>query len=311
MGSVVKSIGGVFGANGGGGGPGPKLSKSPFDIKAPAAKYEQKANALEQQAGARTEAIQAPQLLQQLRQQALGQGPSLAEAQLKSVTTRNLAQQLAAAASMRGRNPAAAQRQALQQQGAAGRDLANASGQARLQEAQGAQQLLLQQQAQADALAQQSGQQGYERAVAPQQALQDYELARFGADVNKTNQIKQQQNAILGGVLGAAGQGVGSLLSDKSEKKNIKNASKDVDNFLEALSAKSYEYKDAAKPGAAEGKRYGVMAQDLEKSSAGKSIVKDTAQGKMVDTNQGFGLIVAAQKELHERLKALEGKKKA
>lgn len=98
------------------------------------------------------------------------------------------------------------------------------------------------------------------------------------------------------------------LSSDEENKKQLPDAQKEVSSFLDKLSAKKYEYKDPTLPGAAEGERVGIIAQDLEKSSLGKSLVKNTENGKMVDTVQGFGAILAAQAELNRRLKKLEKK---
>lgn len=209
MGSAVKSVGRALGVSGEKGhGPGPKLNKQPFDIKKQAAEYEQLAKQQQAAAQARQTALNAPAVLAQLSAQALGQGPSLAEAQLKSATNRNLAQQLAAASSMRGRNPAAQQRQLLMQQGDAGRQLAEQSAVARLQEQQQAQQQLAQQQQQADAFQNQAINSGFTYAVAPQRELQNYEMTRFGADVAKTNAIRAEQNGILKGLIGAGGNAI-------------------------------------------------------------------------------------------------------
>jgi hypothetical protein len=212
VGKVVSSVGRVLGFGGGGGGPGPKLAKAPFDLSKESVEYKQFFDKQRAEAEARQAAAQTPQLIEALRKQALGQGPSLAEAQLKSATNRNLAQQLSLAAGMRGRNPAASQRQILQQQGEAGRQLADAAAQARLQESQQAQQTLLQQQQLADALAQQSGQTGFNVAVEPKRALQQFESQRFGADVARREGIRQQQSGILGGLLGAAGTIGGAMV---------------------------------------------------------------------------------------------------
>lgn len=104
--------------------------------------------------------------------------------------------------------------------------------------------------------------------------------------------------------------------SDENNKKPSQKNSKgmkapdgDVDDFLSKLQPSKYEYKDTSKPGTSPGEHYGVMAQDLEKSSIGKTLVKNTPNGKMVDTVQGFGAVLAAQSELNKRLKALEGSK--
>lgn len=100
----------------------------------------------------------------------------------------------------------------------------------------------------------------------------------------------------------------GKALSDERQKK-LPSAKKEVNSFLDELEALKYEYKDPSAPGAAPGERVGITAQDLEKSSLGSKLVQETSQGKMVDTVQGFGTVLAAQAELNRRLKKLEGKK--
>jgi len=99
----------------------------------------------------------------------------------------------------------------------------------------------------------------------------------------------------------------GAALSD--ERSKLPPAKKEVNSFMDELEALQYEYKDPSAPGAAEGTRVGITAQDLEKSSLGKTLVKNSAGGKMVDTVQGFGTVLAATAELNRRLKKLEGKK--
>lgn len=48
------------------------------------------------------------------------------------------------------------------------------------------------------------------------------------------------------------------------------------------------------------------MAQDLEKSAMGKSLVVDTTEGKMIDTRKGFGAALAGMAELNQRTAELE-----
>lgn len=81
-------------------------------------------------------------------------------------------------------------------------------------------------------------------------------------------------------------------------------------SFLDALKPYSYEYKkDAEGPGVSPGRKLGVMAQDLEKAGpVGRSMVKETQNGKQVDMGAGFGAILAAQAHLNDRLKQLESK---
>lgn len=81
-------------------------------------------------------------LANQLAAQAQGQGPSLAQAQLRQATDRNIAQQAALIGSQRGLNPNQAARQAAIQGAAANQQAAGQSAQLRLQEQQAAQQAL-------------------------------------------------------------------------------------------------------------------------------------------------------------------------
>jgi len=84
-------------------------------------------------------------------------------------------------------------------------------------------------------------------------------------------------------------------------------------NFLDALKAYSYNYKDSHsdKPEAGRGRFLSVMAQDLENAGpVGKSMVEDTPEGKMVNYGKGFGAILAAQAHLNERLSKVEKSKK-
>ncbi len=141
------------------------------------------------------------------------------------------------------------------------------------------------------------------------------EQARMQAEAQYAAAIQGGYNAsmeargkIFGGAMQAGGGALTALIgamSDRREKKAIKKES--MRGFLDALSAKSYEYKDTAKPGTAAGRRYGIMAQDLEKTPAGKSIVRETEHGKMVDVVQGFGLALAAMADLNKRLAKVEG----
>lgn len=99
-----------------------------------------------------------------------------------------------------------------------------------------------------------------------------------------------------------------SSYSDKNSKKNVEDAS--PQSFLDALKAYSYDYKDSSKPGAGEGRHLSVMAQDLEKAGpVGRSMVKNTPEGKVVDYGKGFAAMLASQVHLNERLKKSESKK--
>ena len=253
---------------------------------------------LQQQLGqTRAAAPQQAQVMEAMGKAALGQGPSLAETQLKAAQDRTLAQQLAATQAARGGSAAANQRALMKAQSDAGRNLAQSAAQERLAERQRFMQA-----------SQMQGQQtrkdlgtALDLALTPKRELQQPELARAGAQDTKDRDKSAQQTQMLGSLIAAGAM----MFSDEDLKKNKKAAGKDMTNFLDALDAKSFEYKDS-KHG--EGKNYGIMAQALEKSDVGKTLVKDTPEGKAVDVVKSFGAVLASQAELNKRLKKLEKK---
>jgi hypothetical protein len=71
----------------------------------------------------------------------------------------------------------------------------------------------------------------------------------------------------------------------------------------------SYEYKDEyeGQPGTKRGRQYGIMAQDLEKTEAGRSLVDLDENGmKHVDTDRLSMVNTAALNDLTARLDAIE-----
>ena len=275
-----------------------------FDIGKEVKPFQEMQQQLLDEQQARTGAISPTQteVLTAMGEAAAGRGPSLAEAQLKAAQDRTLAQQLAAAQAVRGGSAAALQRGLMQQQTAQGRDLAQDAATERLKERERFMQAAQQQQSQ---LRQDIGT-GVDLAVMPKREQQQAELARAQADMTRTQGRKNRQSQLLGGLLGGAAS---LMASDEEMKKNIKKAGgKDISAFLDALEAKSFDYKEPEKEGRAKGKRYGVMAQALEKSKVGKSLVEDTPEGKMVNVTQGFGAVLASAADLNKRLKKLESK---
>jgi uncharacterized protein YcfJ len=275
-------------------------------------------------------------LIEELKLKSQGGGPpSLAEKNLVSANQRSLAQTLSAASAMRGVPQGATQRQVQRQRGMAQRNLKEQGGMLQLQEQAAAQDQLA-----SLALAQQ--QESLQQVMQPGGVSAQAASTRFAEDVKREEEQRKKYGrevgaavgavgtvagGIVGGIYGgpagaaagaagggalgsAVGQGAGEAMSDKRLKKHVETAKSDVKKFLDSVGAKKYEYKDPKAPGAAKGERVGVMAQDLEKSEMGKALVRNTPQGKMVDTVQGFGALLAAQAEMHNRLKKLEKGKK-
>lgn len=101
-----------------------------------------------------------------------------------------------------------------------------------------------------------------------------------------------------------------AALSDEREKTGVRGGGSDVRQLLDGVGAHEYRYKDPGAPGAAPGVHVSPMAQELEHAGpAGRAMVEETPDGtKMVNYQRGLGTILAAQANLHERMKKLEGK---
>jgi hypothetical protein len=113
-------------------------------------------------------------------------------------------------------------------------------------------------------------------------------------------QQQREQNMAQGAVSGFGALG-GMLRSDERVKTDIEDGDKPVTEALARLSAKRFAYKDEGKP------RVGIMAQDLERSDAGKAIVSEGGDGvKRIDVPQGLGLALAGLASVHRRLARLE-----
>lgn len=134
--------------------------------------------------------------------------------------------------------------------------------------------------------------------------------ARWEADRNlgiKTDDLNRDRS-VTSGLLQSGGElGMNWLMSDKKTKTHIKNADKAVEKLLSHLKARSYKYKDKYQEEGGEGNRVGVMAQDLEKSKAGKEMVSEGPDGiKRIDQKKALSVSLAALADLHKRIKHLE-----
>lgn len=133
------------------------------------------------------------------------------------------------------------------------------------------------------------------------------ELRRAGGQTGQLQAQAGLQEERRGRGAQLAGAGIGALgtaLSDEDAKKNIESGAVDVDNFLDNLEVHKFEYTD---PGNGTGPHFGVMAQELEQSPVGKSMVVEGNDGlKYVDYGKGQGVMLAALKNLSERLEAME-----
>jgi hypothetical protein len=117
------------------------------------------------------------------------------------------------------------------------------------------------------------------------------------------------------GGAGAGGGGGDTLIdpyttSDKRAKTGIKDADRDIADFLDAMSEtgeQSFSYRDPKRDG--DGKRYGKMAQDLERSDVGRSMVHEDGGRKVVDNAAAMGAMLASLAQVNGRLRKLESRK--
>ena len=92
------------------------------------------------------------------------------------------------------------------------------------------------------------------------------------------------------------------FFSDENCKTDMKEF--DPSDFLDSIVPTKFKYKKDT-PNTDQKQNYGVIAQDLEKTPEGKSLVYDTPEGKMVDGKKAIPLIMAALAELNNKI---EGK---
>ena len=251
------------------------------------------------------------QQMGQLQGIASGATPGAGElAAQRQYANANAAQQSLARSARGGANAALAYRNAANQSAALGSSAAGAGQQAALQDQANAQNTLA-----GVANAGRAGDYQTANANAGYQAgtnalnSQNYLGLLGGLSNMDANQLQSQQAAannhgFLGPLLTAGGQVGAAALSDRRQKTDVTDGRDAVDKMLDGLTPKDFAYKDPKKFGA--GKRVGIMAQDLERSDAGKRMIVETQHGKAIDVGKAVGAALAANARLHERLKAVE-----
>jgi len=138
------------------------------------------------------------------------------------------------------------------------------------------------------------------------------------AQVGIDQEDKATRRKIIGGVVETGGTLLSKLpeiVSDKRSKKDMTRlleGTEDGDDLLEAFDALrpyKFKYKDPDENGAAPGQRYGVMAQDLEKTPAGRSVVRERDGEKVIDVPQALGLALAAIAQMRAEMQARKEKR--
>jgi hypothetical protein len=265
-------------------------------------------------------------LAAQLRARASG-AESLSREQLRRDAGANIASQQALAASGRPGNAALAGRMAAQNAGRIATGLSGNTAMAGIAERTAAQQQLGALAGQARdqdinaSLGQQQINQGYSQQELQNAQMQQQGGFRYEGDRAQRFGVASQQptsgEQYLGLIQGGAGAAL--AMSDKRAKTDVQSGDADAQRFMDSLKAMNYSYKpsgmlpgELAKQPGSEGVRgvthTGVMAQDLEKSPAGRAAVMDTPGGKVVSYGQLAGTFAAALANLNNRMKKAEGK---
>lgn len=218
-------------------------------------------------------------LIKKLQARANGEVPSIAEAQTKKNMADVLSNQVAAIRSTPGLNPALQAR------------LANQAGQQASTDV-----------AQQGTIAKLAEQQEAESALGAQ--ISGAQAAAMGIDkmnIDSSNAKANRWTNLIGGAGTAA-----AAASDERGKENIESSNGKAIDLIEHLKGKLYEYKDDSN---GPGLHIGIMAQDLEKTPLGRSMVFEENGMKKVDYGKGFGAVLAAMTEINDKLKDLESKR--
>jgi hypothetical protein len=247
------------------------------------------------------------QALGGLQSAANGTGPNAAAMQAEQMRQRNVANQYAMAASLRGRSPGAALAQA-------GQNAATINSQAAGQAA--AQRAADQEQARRDYVTALGGLSGQD--IQRQNALLGAQLTSQGQGIQGEVGAAQASaanaagsNSMQGGILSGAGSLIGAM-SDERAKTHVHSGLSEANDMLDALSPRSFEYKAEVKddPRAGRGERLGIMAQDMERSPMGQRVVRQGAGGmKELDVGKGLGAALAALAALNGRVRTLEARR--
>lgn len=129
------------------------------------------------------------------------------------------------------------------------------------------------------------------------------QLGNMDANQLQAQGAASQNKGMMGPLLSAGGQVGAAMMSDERLKTNVSDADREIDDMLDKLKPKSWDYKDQ-KHGA--GRWTGVMAQDAESSEAGRRFVREEVDGKALDINKTLSATLAATARLNARLRELE-----
>ena len=124
----------------------------------------------------------------------------------------------------------------------------------------------------------------------------------------ESSAAKSNLSHFMGGS-GGDGYAAGMQMSDRNAKdeqsleSGLPNA---ADELMEKAKPYTYRYKDGPAQQYGKDLTLGPMAQDIERTRVGASLVHDTPAGKMVDTKKAAMAALGNTSRLHERVSKLE-----
>jgi hypothetical protein len=149
--------------------------------------------------------------------------------------------------------------------------------------------------------------------------LASNQLTASGQNVTAANNQAQADVGLAGAAatakgaeLNAAATGIAGLakLSDRREKKDITDSEKEIAAFVRGINPYAWRYKRPELPGAGKGRQYGVMAQDLERSKVGRTLVHKRPDGRReVDVAGAATVALAAISALNKRIDRAEARR--
>ncbi len=127
----------------------------------------------------------------------------------------------------------------------------------------------------------------------------EFESAEAGRGRTERREASQRDlwGKIIGGTIGGAAAVGAAALSDERAKENVTDGKDSVQSFLDALSAKDFNYKGGSE------RKTGVMAQDVESTPLGEPMVEEMAGLKTVQPD--IGMLLASLSQINERLKGI------
>ena len=223
-------------------------------------------------------------------------GPSVAEAQLAQATNANRVAAMSQANSARG---------GAMQQAAAQRN-AQAQG-VQVQQQSAGQGATLRAQEQQAAMGQYANALQAQQNTEMQRQIQlgQTQVAQTNAASQRIGQQREQDQSGIGSMVGGIGA-IASKLSDERAKMQIHGAEQDVADMFQALHAKRFQYRPGM--GEPQGEQVGIIAQDLERTPAGRTLVEHDSEGmRRIDPQRALMSLLAAGADIYDRLRKLEG----